>query len=210
MPIKPDREYRNLGVFKRAEEQPEENNYIVEGYASTFEKYELFEMDGTKLFERIEPTAFDNADLSDVVFLCDHEGRVFARTKNDTLKLSVDANGLFTRTDLSKTAGSREMFEDINVGNYSQMSFAFTVAEDGDDIAELEDGNFLRTIRSINKVYDVSAVSFPANPTTDIGVSARGLLNGAIEQKEAERLLAEARRRSVEKVKLKIKLAEVK
>jgi HK97 family phage prohead protease len=209
MPIKNDREYRNLGVFTRSEGEPEaENNYIVEGYASTFERYELFEQDGVKLYEQIEPTAFDDADMSDVVFLRDHEGRVYARTKNDTLQLSIDEHGLFTRTDLSKTAGSREMFEDIDVGNYSQMSFAFTVAEDGDDIAELEDGNFLRTIRSINKVYDVSAVSFPANPTTDIGVSARGLLNGAIEQKEAERLLAEARRRAVEKVKLKIKIAK--
>ena len=211
MPIKPDREYRNLGVFTRGkpdESEKDQNGYIVEGYASTFERYELFEQDGVKLLEQIEPTAFDDADLSDVVFLRDHEGRVFARTKNDTLQLSIDEHGLHTRTDLSKTAGSREMFEDIDVGNYSQMSFAFTVADEGDDITELEDGNFLRTIRSINKVYDVSAVSFPANPTTDIGVSARGLLDGAIEQKEAERLLAEARRRAVERVKLKIKIAK--
>ena len=207
MPIKNDREYRNLGVFARSEGETE-NGYIVEGYASTFERYELFEQDGVKLLEQIEPTAFDDADLTDVVFLRDHEGRVFARTKNDTLQLSIDEHGLHTRTDLSKTAGSREMFEDIDVGNYSQMSFAFTVADEGDDITELEDGNFLRTIRKVGKVYDVSAVSFPANPTTDIGVSARGLLDGAIEQKEAERLLAEARRRAVEKVKLKIKIAK--
>lgn len=99
------------------------------------------------------------------------------------------------------------MFEDIAAGLYSQMSFAFTVAED--DFEENEDGSYTRIINRIDKVYDVSAVAFPANPTTDIGVQARSLFDGVIEKAAAERLAAEARDRAREKLKLKIKMLGV-
>lgn len=203
MPIKADREYRNLGSFEKREEG---ETYKVSGYASTFEPYLLMHIDGVDCYERIEPTAFNDADLSDVVFLRDHEGRVFARTKNETIKLSVDEHGLFQEADLGSTTASREMYEDIASGLYSQMSFAFTVDED--DIEENDDNTMTRVIKRIRKVYDVSAVSFPANPTTDIGVSARSAFDGAIERRTAERLAAEIRKREQEKLKLKIKLME--
>lgn len=203
MPIRSDREYRNIGVFDNR------SDYIVRGHAATFEPYLLMEIDGVKCYEQIDRNAFNDADLSDVVFLRDHEGRVFARTKNETVKLSVDDVGLFTEADLSSTAASREMYEDIDSGLYSQMSFAFTVAPDGEELTENEDGSFTRTITRFKKLYDVSAVAFPANPTTDIGVSARGVFDGAIEQRTAERLAAEIRQKEAEKLKLKIKLAEV-
>lgn len=203
MPIKSDREYRNLGNF---EAKTDEQSYKVSGYASTFEPYLLMSIDGVDCYERIEKDAFNDADISDVVFLRDHEGRVFARTKNETVKLSVDEHGLFQEADLGSTAASREMYEDIASGLYSQMSFAFTVAED--DIEENDDNTMTRVIKRIKKVYDVSAVSFPANPTTDIGVSARGAFDGVIEKRTAERLAAEIRKREQEKLKLKIKLME--
>lgn len=203
MPIKSDREYRNLGNF---EAKTDEQSYKVSGYASTFEPYLLMSIDGVDCYERIEKDAFNDADISDVVFLRDHEGRVFARTKNETVKLSVDEHGLFQEADLGSTAASREMYEDIASGLYSQMSFAFTVAED--DIEENDDNTMTRVIKRIKKVYDVSAVSFPANPTTDIGVSARSAFDGVIEKRTAERLAAEIRKREQEKLKLKIKLME--
>lgn len=203
MPIKSDREYRNLGNF---EAKTDEQSYKVSGYASTFEPYLLMSIDGVDCYERIEKDAFNDADISDVVFLRDHEGRVFARTKNETVKLSVDEHGLFQETDLGSTAASREMYEDIASELYSQMSFAFTVAED--DIEENDDNTMTRVIKRIKKVYDVSAVSFPANPTTDIGVSARSAFDGVIEKRTAERLAAEIRKREQEKLKLKIKLME--
>lgn len=205
MAIKPNREYRNFGTFEKREEDAKE--YRVSGYASTFDSYLLYDIDGVNCYERIDKNAFDDADLSDVVFLRDHEGEVFARNKNNTLKLTVDDRGLFTETDLSSTTGSREMFEGIESGLYSQMSFAFTVAED--EIEENEDGSFTRVIKRMKKLYDVSAVSFPANPSTNIGVDARGAFNGAIEQRTAERLAAEIRDREKEKMKLKIKMLEV-
>lgn len=182
--IKSDREYRNFELMQ----QTEENKYIAEGYASTFEPYVLMQIDGEDFSERIEPHAFDDADMSDVVFLLDHTGRVYARTKNNTIKLDVDEHGLHAITDLSKTEAARSVAEDIFVGNYSQMSFAFSVAEDHFDIESRT-----RVIDRIRKVYDISAVAFPANPNTEIGVSMRDYFNGEIEAiKEAERLQREA------------------
>lgn len=197
MPIRDNREYRNTGAFNAS------GDYIVEGYASTFEPYEMYEMDGVKYYERIEPTAFDEADMTDVVFLRDHTGRVLARTKNDTVELSTDEHGLHQRTNLGLTEASREMHEDIAVGNYTQMSFSFVVAEDHYDRETRT-----RVIDRIAKVYDISAVSFPANPGTDIGISMRDYFNGVIEAERAERLEAEKRAKEVEKLKLRIRVME--
>ena len=202
MAIKNDREYRNLGAIEiRAAQEGEEQRYIVEGYASTFEPYKLLTMDGVDYFERIEPTAFDKADMSDVVFLRDHQGRVLARTKNGSIDLEVDNIGLHQRTDLGLTGASREMFEDIQSRNYTQMSFSFIVDED-----DYEEETHTRVIKSIRKLYDISAVAFPANPGTDIGVSMRDYFNGVIEAEKAERLEAERRAKAIERLKLKIKL----
>lgn len=182
MAIKDNREYRRVPMFaaKRAEGDA---SFIVEGYASTFEPYTLFEVDGIQYKEQIDPRAFDECDMSDVIFVKDHEGTVFARTRNKTLTLAVDNRGLFTRTDLSKTAAAREMFEEIETGMYDQMSFAFTVREDSYDRE-----NHIRTILKVEKLFDVSAVSFPANPDTNIGVATRDYFNGVIEAERAERL----------------------
>ena len=201
MAIKNDREYRNLGTFAvRADDEAGEKSYRVQGYASTFEPYKLFDDDGIEFFERIAPDAFSNADMTDVVFLRDHEGRVLARTKNGAVALSVDNFGLFSDTDLSLTEASREMYEDIQTGNYSQMSFSFVVAEDH---YEEEVRKVTRVIDSIRKVYDISAVAFPANPSTNIGVAYRSLFNGVIERREAERLKAE-HAKAILSLKLKI------
>jgi HK97 family phage prohead protease len=201
MAIRDNREYRNLGTF---EHNAEDSEFIVRGYASTFEPYLMFEDDGIQYFERIAPTAFEDADMSDVVFLRDHTGRVLARTKNGALNLTTDTHGLLSVTDLGLTTASKEMFEDIRTGNYSQMSFSFVVARGGEHFEE-EARKVTRVIDRIEKLYDVSAVSFPANPGTDIGVAYRDLFNGVIERREAERLKAIHDRKLLE---LKMKLYE--
>ena len=198
--IRENREYRNFPMVEVRKEGENEPSFLVEGYASTFETYVLFEDEGIEYKERILPEAFDNCDMSDVIFLKDHEGTVFARTKNNTLTLEVDKNGLLTKTDLSKTSASREMFEEISTGMYSQMSFAFIVDDD-----EYNTTEHLRTIRHIKKIFDVSAVSFPANPTTDISVATRARFDGFIEQEKAERLAEEEESRKLELAKLKLK-----
>ena len=185
-----EREYRNMAFEVRKD--GEEPSFLVEGYASTFEPYKLIEIDGEDYNEKIMPTAFDEADMSDVVYRIDHEGKVFARSSAGTIKLDIDEHGLHQITDLGKTRAGQEHFEEIKAGNYPQMSFAFTVGADHYD-AETR----TRIIDRIDKVFDISAVSFPANPTTELHV--RDYFNGVIEAEkaaEAERLQAEEERRS--------------
>ena len=185
-----EREYRNMTFEVRKDgDQP---SFLVEGYASTFEPYKLIEIDGEDYNERIMPNAFDEADLTDVVYRVDHEGKVFARSSAGTIKLDIDEHGLHQVTDLSKTRAGKEHFEEIAAGNYPQMSFAFTVSEEHYDA-----DTRTRIIDRIGKVFDISAVSFPANPTTELHV--RDYFNGVIEAEkaaEAERLQAEEERRS--------------
>ena len=192
-----NREYRSMELRMVPIEEGEEPSFFVEGYASTFEPYTLFTRDGIDYKERIQPNAFDDADLTDVVFRVDHVGRVYARSSAGTLSVWADEHGLANRTDLSKTQKSRDLFADIAAGNYPQMSFAFTVAEDHFDKA-----THTRIIDRIAKVFDVSPVSFPANPGTELCVSTRDYFNGVIEAEQAERLEEEKRNRQKQRIKL--------
>ena len=200
MPSK-EREYRNMELRLIPPESDAEPNYMVEGYASTFEPYLLMHTDDADYYERIEPTAFDGADLSDVVFRVDHQGPVYARTSAGTVELWTDDHGLGQRTDLGKTQRARELHADIAAGNYPKMSFAFSVAEDHYDKA-----THTRVIDRIAKVYDVSPVCFPANPTTELNISTRDWLNGVIEAERAERLEAERRERLKQKIKIMLEV----
>ena len=198
--MKQDREYRSMELRIA---QDEDRKYLVEGYASTFEPYVLFTQDGIDYKEQIMPTAFNGADLSDVVFRVDHAGRVYARTSAGTVELWTDEHGLGQRTDLSRTAAARELFADIEAGNYPKMSFAFTVAEDGD---EYDRKTHTRIINRISKVFDIAPVSFPANPGTELSVSTRDYFDGVIEMERAERLAEEERERKVKELKLRLSL----
>ena len=192
MPIRNDREYRKAEPF-----MAEEDSYIVEGYASTFEPYVLWYEDGYEIREQIDPHAFDNADMADVIMQYDHQGRVFARVSNNTLDISTDEHGLKIRADLSKTESARQLYEEIKSGMITQMSFAFSIQEDAYDKQE-----HLRTVTKIRKLYDVSAVSIPANPGTEI--SARSFAEGVIEQERLERAAAEERERKIQILKLRL------
>lgn len=198
MPSK-EREYRSMEL-RSAVQENDEKNYIVEGYATTFgDVYELYRDGKYVVKETVDRDAFKNTDMSDVVFQIDHEGRVFARTRNGSLELETDGHGLKTRTDLGLTESSRSVWEDIDAGLYDRMSFAFTVTKDSYIEEEMDNGDIVltRTILEVGKLYDVSAVSFPANPYTDISARSKDLIDGEIKRFEAERLhekeIAEAR-----------------
>lgn len=196
MPSK-EREYRSMELRIAQRENGAEPSFFVEGHAATFEPYVLMTIDDVDYSERIEPTAFDGADLSDVVFRVDHEGPVYARTSAGSVEVWVDETGLAQKTDLGRTQRAKDLFADIAAGNYPKMSFAFSVAEDHYDKA-----THTRIIDRIAKVYDVSPVSFPANPTTELSVSTRDYFDGVIEAEKAERLEREQRERQ----KLKIRV----
>ena len=198
--INKGREYRRLSLEPSAEAE----SFNVRGYATTFnEKYTLWEEADFRVDEQVDPHAFDNCDMRDVIFQYDHEGRVFARTSNDTLKLTPDAHGLEVNAYLGGTEIGRNLFEEIKGGYTSKMSFGFHV--EADEIKkENIDGKtiYTRTIKRINKLFDVSAVSVPANDGTEI--SARSLKDGAIAKLEAERLLKAERKKAIEELRNRI------
>ena len=201
--MKNDREYRTLNIEVRDKNDAGDPTYIVRGYASTFEPYVLFEDEGIQYKEQIDPKAFDECDMSDVVFRVDHEGAVYARSSAGTLTVGVDEHGLFDEADLSKTAKARELFEEIKAGNYPKQSFAFIVSEDS-----YNKDTHTRTITKIKKIFDVSPVSFPANPTTELDVATRSYFDGVIEIERAERLANEKRIKDMQLLTLKLKLME--
>lgn len=205
MPITQSREYRDINALKAIESKDStittEPSYVVEGYAATFDSYPLYTDErGNTYSELIDRAAFNGTDTSDVIMQYDHAGMVMARTANNTLDLTVDDHGLKVRADLGSTAQSRELYEAIASGLITKMSFAFTVDDD-----DYDDDTNTRNIRHIKKLYDVSAVSYPANPGTEIGLSARDVIDGLIDGKKQERLKAE---QAIKKLMLKIKIME--
>ena len=196
MPAKENREYRNLTVEARAIEDQGDEKRIVTGYASTFdEPYVLYDGDGWKYLEVVDRGAFDETDMSDVIMQYDHRGRVFARTRNNTLTVTPDDKGLFIEADLGGTEIGRELYEEIRGGYTDRMSFGFTVNGEFEEYEKTEEGVALYTrhITSVEKLYDVSAVSLPANDGTSIEADATtrsigNLTDGVIERIQAERL----------------------
>lgn len=193
MPSK-EREYRSLEIRKAERAEGEEKNYIVEGYATTFgDTYELYRDGNYIVKETVDRDAFRNTDMSDVVFQINHEGRVYARTRNGSIQLDMDDHGLHHRTDLGLTSSSRSVYEDVDAGLYDRMSFAFTVTKDSYTEEEQGNGDIIltRTILEVGKLYDISVVDFPANPNTAISARTKELCDGEIKKFEAERLHAQ-------------------
>jgi HK97 family phage prohead protease len=209
--IQQGRQYRNVKEI-RSDAVPfdDDKKYRVRGYATTYnEPYTLYSDDDIEIREQVAPEAFAEADMSDVIMQYNHEGRVFARTRNNTLSLTSDEHGLLIEADLGGTEIGRQLFDEIDGGYTDRMSFGFTV--DADEVSEeREKGKrtiYLRTITRIGKLYDVSAVSIPANDGTEI--SARSLVDGLIEKEKAERLIEaekEARARAKAELELELEL----
>ena len=191
------REYRNMVMEIRAADNEEQ--MLVEGYATTFNQpYMLYDGKYYKVIEQIAPTVFQECDMADVIMQYNHEGRVFARNKNGTLSLTVDNVGLKITADLGGTDIGRQLYQEIKGGYTDKMSFSFVVGEDKRETTEDYENSIEivnRTITKIKKIYDVSAVSIPANDLTSI--SARRYADGVIGNIKAERL---------ERAKKKLKL----
>ena len=210
MPMKNNREYRDMILTVVADQdgpdKDREERKTVAGYASTFnEPYVLYEDEDLIYREQVDRSAFDDTDMDDVIMQYNHEGRVFARITNNTLRVSPDDKGLFIEADLGGTELGRQLFDEIRGGYTDKMSFGFIVSADEELRTKDEDGrvDILRTITGISKLFDVSAVSIPANNGTSIGVSTRSRIDGVIEEVRAERLEAE-------KIELERRRAEVR
>lgn len=184
--INQGRQYRSMQMEVRAD-GTEDKSFIVEGYATTFnEPYTLYEDSEFRYDEQVDPKAFDECDMSDVIMQYDHCGKVYARGSNKTLEITPDEHGLKVRANLGGTEDGKKLYEEIKGGYTTKMSFGFTVAEDTETRTTVDGKDiYTRTITKIGKLYDVSAVSLPANDGTEI--SARSLVDGVISRRNVEK-----------------------
>lgn len=198
---KTGREYRAFCTFELKKEQRNDNGEeqdYVHGVPVVFNTPTvLWEYDGIQFKEQIDRHAFDKCDMSDVIFNYNHGGHVAARLRNNTLKLLINDVGMEMDAFLGGTEFGRQLLEEIRGGYIDKMSFAFTVAEDGD---EYDAATHTRTITRIKKLYDVSAVDIPAYDTTSI--SARDLFSGEYEKEKKALEQAELRKKCIAKSKI--------
>jgi len=208
MPVKTDkREYRKFeGMEIRS---ADEGGMFVEGYATTYNQpYQLWRDKDMTVNEQVDPHAFDETDMTDVIMQYDHEGRVFARIANGTLELTSDEHGLKVVANLGGTAIGRQLYEEIQGGYTNKMSFGFTVTGEQKKTTKDADGHvtILRTITKIGKLYDVSAVSLPANDATEI--SSRTIGDGLIAEAMKEVQAEEERQRRIGEIRKILKREE--
>lgn len=161
----------------RTAENQESKDMIVEGYAVVFESPQTYEYT-----EVIDRNALNTTDMNDCVLRYNHseEGFSLARTRNHSLELSIDNNGLFVRAKIIDTQHGRDLYKMIQEGLVDKMSFAFTVSRE-----EWDDETKTRRILEIDKLYDVSAVDQPFYQDTSI--FARSLAD--FEKESAEKKL---------------------
>lgn len=173
-----------------------DTNYYIEGYAARYEPYVLFNDGEYDYYEQFDRNCFKNCDMTDVIFLYDHAGKVLARLSNDTLVVEPRDEGLFFAADLGKTEAARTLYDEICAGMVTKMSWRFMI---GDYDFNPKTRTF--THHTVKKIYDVSAVSIPANNDTEI--NARTWADGVISlraRRDAELDLLKS------KIKTKIKI----
>lgn len=173
-----------------------DTDFYVEGYAARFDPYVLYyDYEDRPVYERFERGCFDSCDMSDIIMQFDHAGKVLARTSNGSLIVEVTEEGLFVAADLGRTEAARALYDDIKAGMVTKMSWRFRC---GDYFYEPETMTIVH--KTVKKVYDVAAVSIPANDNTEI--NARAWVDGEIAQAARSEAELEERRR-----KLRIKIS---
>ena len=163
----------------------------IHGYAVVFDSRTVLYKDpetGLEYGEVIDRNALDGADMSDVVLRFDHQGHALARTRGGSLRLSVDAHGLRVDADMTLSDEARSFYQEVKNGLIDKMSFAFTVAPEGDS---WDSTTRTRTVKHIARLFDVSLVTWPAYEQTQ--VSARSRFEALAEPERVEFRRAECR-----------------
>ncbi|MFA5432075.1 MAG: HK97 family phage prohead protease [Candidatus Paceibacterota bacterium] len=177
-----------------------EGKMTLEGYAIVFNQETLIGDEDYGFVEEIDRHALENTLMKDVPMKYNHMDSflIIARTKNKSLTLSVDNNGLKVHAELLDTQSNQDIYKMVRSGLLDKMSFAFTVEEQSWN----KEGKIpKRTITKIGRLYDVSVVDTPAYDSTSI--YARSLESMDVELKAME--LAEQKER-VEVMKKKIRI----
>jgi len=131
--------------------------------------------------EEMSPEVFTNSDMNDVVALFNHDANmVLARTKSGTLKLNLTGNALEYSFEAPNTTLGNDLLEMVKRGDVYQSSFAFSV--EAEDWQEREGMKPKRVIRGIKKVYDVSPVTYPANPDTMVAKRSYEQIAGKVDE----------------------------
>lgn len=186
-----DREVRivGLGDMEIRHSGRSTEGFTIRGYPAVYNEVS-HDLGGFR--EQIAPGAFDAvlATKPDVHFVWDHDTRyVGARTKNDTLKLSSDSKGLFIEANVGNYSWAKDLRVALERGDINQGSFAFTVPDGGDEFRADDDGNVMRTIRSIDALYDVTVTAQGAYPQTELSVAAMRSL-AAVQGRQPEEVEA--------------------
>jgi len=162
-------ERRAFTAEMRAEASADGRPRLV-GYAAVFNQRALI----WDFYEEVAPGAFRRAlaEGQDVVALWNHDTNfVLGRARAGTLHLEEDERGLRVEILPPETQWARDLMESIRRGDVTQMSFSFRVPEGGDEWRTAEDGKLVRRLLDVD-LFDVSPVTFPAYPQTEIGVRA--------------------------------------
>ena len=169
-----ERRYFEIEFKSNAEERK------IVGVASSLNRsYNMGSFD-----EEIDMNAFNEADFSEAAALFNHDQNiVLGRVKNKTLQIMRDGNSLVYIIEPPDTSAAEDVMKLIKRGDIYQSSFAFSLKENGDKW-EMNEGRMKRIITSIDKVYDVSPVTYPANPNTS--VATRSMENYIRETENAE------------------------
>lgn len=143
--------------------------------------------------EEIDPHAFDEADMSDVVLTLNHNfDYLLAGTRNGTLSLDITERGLENQADIVDTTQGNDCLKLVREGLITQQSFCFVIDEDK---WETRDGKDHRIIKRIGKVFDTALVTFPAYPQTTVGVRSKSdldpLAKKHFEKKEIDKKMEE-------------------
>lgn len=188
----------------------EKHGDVLEGVPIVFEA----ETDiGGMWREIIDRGALDQADLKDVRFLVNHDidsiplARSRNNNENSTMQMTVEEDGLHVRVDLDTEGNpkAKELYSAIKRQDISGMSFMFSVAKGGDRWEDLDSDYPTRHITALDKVFEVSAVTFPAYEQTSINArsveTGKASLDSAREALENARKVEELRKQILERCK---------
>jgi len=200
-------ETRNINASDFEVRQETNGDMYIEGYASVFGSRSK-NLGG--FYEYISRDAFTETQMDSCVCLINHDNNYVLGRSPQTLNLSVDERGLKYSLRLGNQSYAQDLYESIKRGDISSSSFAFTIAKGGDSWEKRDNGEVIRTINSIDMLYDVSPVTTPAYGSAT--VSARSIekvealtteIKKELEQKEENKLKGYLR-------KLKLKIQKVK
>lgn len=196
-----EKEVRFASFEVRQAEETDKDEMILEGYAVVFGEETYIGDSEYGFYEEVAPGAFEGANLKDVPLKYNHNDSflILARTRNDSLQLSIDEKGLYIRAKLIDTTTNKDIYKMVKSGLLDKMSFAFTVSDEKVD--DKENGVAKRTITKIDRLFDVSVVDVPAYDQTSIYARCQKLA-------EANRATVETvnRTKQIEALRLKAKI----